>query len=88
MPCTQQSFLRNAKNGLPCIKNSESSVIKTLGEIQVCSLIAANARVNAVESCRLLKMNAAGNPSLLSSKTNSVTKSNPYAFIPCVKSSI
>ncbi|GFW76885.1 hypothetical protein TNCV_2029901 [Trichonephila clavipes] len=67
-------------------KDSESSVIKTLGEIQVCSLIAANARVNAVESCRLLKMNAAGNPSFLSSKTSSVAKSNPYAFIPCVKS--
>ncbi|GFS36676.1 hypothetical protein TNIN_456681 [Trichonephila inaurata madagascariensis] len=55
-------------------KDSESSVIKTLGEIQVCSLIAANASVNAVESCRLLKMNAARNPSLLSSKTNSVAK--------------
>ncbi|GFS70270.1 hypothetical protein TNCV_1067561 [Trichonephila clavipes] len=59
-------------------KDSESSVIKTLGEIQVCSLIAANARVNAVESCRLLKMNAAGNPSLLSSKTNRVSLSQTH----------
>ncbi|GFQ92945.1 hypothetical protein TNCT_149371 [Trichonephila clavata] len=41
-------------------KDSVSSVIKTFGEIQVCSLMAANASVDAVESCRLLKMNAAG----------------------------
>ncbi|GFT88102.1 hypothetical protein TNCV_2449361 [Trichonephila clavipes] len=70
------------------VGQSLTSIQNNEDEWSVSSTRDANASVNAAESCRLLKQNVAGNPSLLSSKSNNVAKSNRDAFIPSVKSSI